>query len=80
MHLKCAIKDFRAGKGFLLFGSLNWTYSGFVNNYEDVVFTSNKEAVRSFHENFESMWFYFDNMEKHDVITRAVLSNKIRLD
>lgn len=79
MHHKYVVKDFSAGNGFVLFGSLNWSYSGFINNYEDIVFTTNAGAVKSFHDNFESMWNYFDDLEKHDVITRAILNNKTKI-
>lgn len=79
MHYKYVVKDYNEKSGFLLFGSLNWTYSGFINNYEDIVFTTNMEAVKSFHDNFESMWCYLDDLEKHDVTVRAVLSNKVKV-
>lgn len=79
MHHKYAVKDYNGKTGYLVFGSLNWTNSGFTNNYEDLVFTTNSDAVNSFNDNFESMWTYLDNQEKYDVITRAVLREKIKV-
>lgn len=79
MHHKYAVKDYNGKSGFLVLGSLNWTNSGFTNNYEDLVFTTNIDAVNSFSDNFESMWTYLDDQEKYDVITRAVLCKKIKV-
>lgn len=78
MHHKYAVKDYDGRSGYLLFGSLNWSVTGFTNNYEDIVFTTNTHAVKSFNDNFENMWLYLDSAEKHDVTVHAALSNKVK--
>lgn len=80
MHHKYAIKDYsEKDSGFLLFGSLNWSFSGFTNNYEDIVFTTNVEAVKNFNDNFKNTWDYLDNLEKQNVTVRAILNNKVKV-
>lgn len=79
MHHKYAVKDCNGKSGFLLFGSLNWTNSGFTNNYEDIVFTTNFEAVKSFSDNFENLWKHVNDLEEYDVTTQAILFNKIKV-
>lgn len=79
MHHKYAIKDYNGTSGFLLFGSLNWSNTGFTNNYEDIVFTTNEEAVDSFSKNFESIWSYVEDLEKNDLTACAILKNKIKI-
>lgn len=57
MHLKYMVKDYGNGSGFLCMGSMNYTtMSAILNNYEDVVFSSNIQLVRQFHENFDNVW------------------------
>lgn len=79
MHHKYAVKDCNGSNGFLVFGSLNWTMTGVTNNYEDLVFTTNKHAVKSYAENFEYMWSYLTNAEEHDITTQAILNEKIKV-
>ncbi|KAJ8919630.1 hypothetical protein NQ315_006156 [Exocentrus adspersus] len=56
MHHKYIVKDYTLSNGYLCTGSLNLTDSGFVNNYEDMVFTSNQYLVQAFHKDFEESW------------------------
>lgn len=72
MHHKYVVKD---GE-YLLFGSMNWTNGAFMDNYENLVFTSEKSVVNSFHQNFEDMWKYV-NEQMGDVEIQAILKRKL---
>lgn len=72
MHCKYMVKDYTESSGFLFTGSLNLTDSGFINNYEDVVFTSNQYVVKAFHENFEECW-NFVKIDNEDLINKTTL-------
>lgn len=75
MHHKFAVKDFHTKSGYLCLGSLNWTISGFFDNYEDLVFTNDVSLVETFHEHFEFMWKSNKEM-KSNVRVKTILSLK----
>lgn len=72
MHYKYIVKDYAETGGFLLTGSLNLTDSGFINNYEDVVLTSNQYVVKAFYENFEECW-NFVKIDNEDIFNKTTL-------
>lgn len=79
MHHKYAVKDYDGDNGYLVFGSLNWTHSAFVKNFEDLVFTTNAEAIKSFSLNFQDMWDYVEKEENTNVVVQAVLKQRINI-
>ncbi|XP_050310560.1 mitochondrial cardiolipin hydrolase [Anthonomus grandis grandis] len=58
MHHKFMVKDYdeRTGEGFLCTGSMNFTSTSPTNNYEMLVFNTNRNVVKSFSDNFEECW------------------------
>lgn len=75
MHTKYIVKDFNIdGAGYLLTGSFNLTYGAFSNNYEDVVFTSQRQMVEDFQNNFSTIWGTFRD-DNQQVFNRHILEN-----
>ncbi|XP_044766926.1 mitochondrial cardiolipin hydrolase-like [Coccinella septempunctata] len=75
MHTKYIVKDYCAQKGgHLLTGSFNLTDVAFSNNYEDVVFTSQRIMVEDFKKNFSKMWDSFKE-DNTQMFNRLVLEN-----
>ncbi|KAJ8964445.1 hypothetical protein NQ317_013855 [Molorchus minor] len=72
MHYKYMVKDYTKCGGFVFTGSLNLSETGFLNNYEDIVFTSNFYTAQAFHENFEECWNYIV-MDNKTLMNRTVL-------
>lgn len=56
MHYKFIVKDYTETNGYLFTGSLNITNQGFLNNYENAVFSSNHCLVEKFHNIFQDAW------------------------
>ncbi|XP_066254475.1 mitochondrial cardiolipin hydrolase-like [Euwallacea similis] len=56
MHHKFILKDYTEEGGFLCTGSLNFSSSSVVNNYEHVIFLSNHHLVSVFQTNFNECW------------------------
>ncbi|XP_017864971.1 PREDICTED: mitochondrial cardiolipin hydrolase-like [Drosophila arizonae] len=46
-------------RGYVLNGSLNWTKLGTVNNFENVVITSNRVIIALYENLFNDMWKHF---------------------
>lgn len=67
------IKDFVEGKGCLYLGSLNWSTSGFQDNYENTVFLTNNNVAQAFYKNFNEAWEIIDNINKNNLFAKAVL-------
>ncbi|RZC37665.1 PLDc 2 domain containing protein [Asbolus verrucosus] len=75
MHSKFMVKDYNSCSGFLCMGSMNFTgISTILNNYENVVFTSNMYIVESFHKNFEKCWKMIKRDNKH-IFNRTILTD-----
>ncbi|KAG5899255.1 hypothetical protein JTB14_035433 [Gonioctena quinquepunctata] len=53
MHYKFIVKDYSANSGYVLVGSMNFSESAFLENYEDLVISSNHYVAEGFHECFE---------------------------
>lgn len=56
MHHKFALIDSR----ILLTGSLNWTKSAVLMNYDNVLVTSSKQLVSNYQEQFDHLWSQFE--------------------
>eukprot|EP00658_Telonema_sp_P-2_P048105 TRINITY_DN3660_c0_g1_i1.p1 TRINITY_DN3660_c0_g1~~TRINITY_DN3660_c0_g1_i1.p1 ORF type:complete len:388 (-),score=94.14 TRINITY_DN3660_c0_g1_i1:482-1645(-) len=52
MHHKFAVMDSQC----MLTGSFNWTREAATHNYENVIFTNNKDFVQTFEASFDEMW------------------------
>lgn len=74
MHYKYIVKDFIQDGGFVYIGSLNMSDNAFLNNYEDLVFTSSKETVAAFHNNYQLCWNYIKT-ENQTLINRVLLDD-----
>lgn len=57
MHHKFALIDSK----ILLTGSLNWTKSAVLMNYDNVLVTSSKQLVAKYQEQFNQLWNQFEN-------------------
>lgn len=79
MHHKYAVKDYNETQkaGYVLFGSINWTNSAFVENYENITFLSSSAVVEAFHDNFEQLWSFLGEEYKNNLLITAILKNKI---
>lgn len=82
MHHKYVVKDYNENEksGFVLFGSMNWTTSAFMNNYEDVIFVSDSGVVEAFHNDFEQMSSFLEDESKNNAFVTAVLNNKVCIE
>ncbi|CAG9816275.1 unnamed protein product [Phaedon cochleariae] len=62
MHYKFIVKDHSESggysSGYLFTGSMNINRSAVMENYEDIVFSSDQYVVKAFHENFEKCFRY----------------------
>lgn len=56
MHHKFALIDSK----ILLTGSLNWTKSAVLMNYDNVLVTSSKQLVSKYQEQFNQLWNQFE--------------------
>lgn len=74
MHYKYMVKDFKADSGYAFLGSSNLTENAFINNYEDMVFTSCKEVVKALHNNFQLCWD-FVQAENKTLVNRVILTD-----
>lgn len=73
MHHKYAIKDYAVDEGYLVFGSINWTSAAHLQNYEDVVFSTDIELVRAFNESFLEMWEFVGGFCRDDLQINEIL-------
>lgn len=74
MHYKYMLKDCDNSGGFLCMGSLNMSDASVLNNFEDMVFSTEPYLVEAFSKNFEHCWGMIDNANQ-DVYNRTVLSD-----
>lgn len=74
MHYKYMVKDCKGDGGYAFIGSPNFTISAFLNNYEDLVFTSSKVVVKALFENFETCWNYI-NAENKTFVNKVKLAD-----
>ncbi|KAK9717589.1 PLD-like domain [Popillia japonica] len=66
-HLKYAIKDYNTGFSAMCCGSLNWTNAAFLNNYENILFTTNEKIIDEYHRNYESSFSYVKTCMENDL-------------
>lgn len=78
MHNKYIIKDYTDDRGFVCMGSMNFTASSPLNNYESFVFMSNHNVVEAFERNFEECWQNI-SLDNEGLINKTILS-QARLD
>lgn len=74
MHYKYMVKDFKEGHGYAFMGSSNLSDNAFLNNYEDMVFTSSKEVVKALYDNFHVCWEYV-KAENQTLVNKIVLAD-----
>lgn len=75
MHYKFMIKDYIEDMGgYVVIGSMNLTNTGFLSNYEDLVFSSNRDLVAAFHDNFVRSWNFVQDDNKF-LINMSVLQD-----
>lgn len=72
MHYKYMLKDYKEDGGYVLIGSMNLTRSAFLENYEDIVFTSDPYVSTSLNENFENCWQYIE-AENQTLLNKTIL-------
>lgn len=73
MHYKYAIKDCDEEAGFILYGSLNWTASGFLENYEDCIFTNSTVLAQEFKRNFNITWDRLTTLAESEEVRDTIL-------
>ncbi|KRT81466.1 hypothetical protein AMK59_5917 [Oryctes borbonicus] len=66
LHYKYAIKDYNSISKAMCCGSLNWTNTAFLNNYESITFTTNESIVDEFYKNFVESYNYVKNLMETD--------------
>ncbi|XP_074028048.1 phospholipase D [Leptinotarsa decemlineata] len=72
MHYKYMVKDYSRTGGYVLVGSMNFTSTAFLENYEDVVISSNHYIVTGFHNNFDKC-FKFVMDDNESLINKTIL-------
>lgn len=55
-ELKPHAAEKRKNYGIIMTGSFNWTWSGVINNHENVVITNHPFLVQQFMKEFEALW------------------------
>ncbi|XP_057672633.1 uncharacterized protein LOC130904092 [Diorhabda carinulata] len=66
MHYKYMVKDYEEGKsGYIVNGSMNLTSNAFLENYENLMFSTDSYLVKSLHDNFEDCWKYIQTENKN---------------
>lgn len=70
-HFKYVVKDYGSESGYLYVGSLNWTVTGVLQNYENITFISNHKVVEQFHNNFEESWRNINETNNTNLTVKA---------
>ncbi|XP_017780277.1 PREDICTED: mitochondrial cardiolipin hydrolase-like [Nicrophorus vespilloides] len=76
-HYKYAVKDYsdKTKTGYAMCGSMNWSQTGIIENYEDIVLTTAKSVVQSLHDNFEESWTFLKKENCRNVYVKTVLDD-----
>ncbi|XP_066151400.1 mitochondrial cardiolipin hydrolase-like [Euwallacea fornicatus] len=72
MHHKFILKDYTEEGGFLCTGSLNFSSSSVVNNYEHIIFLSCHHLVSVFQTNFNECWKNF-TIDNKGLVNKTIL-------
>jgi len=72
MHNKYMIKDYSEESGFVCLGSMNFTATSILNNYESFVFMSNHSVVEAFQINFDECWQNI-SLDNEGLINKTIL-------
>ncbi|CAG9771058.1 unnamed protein product [Ceutorhynchus assimilis] len=72
MHHKYLIKDYSETNGFVCTGSMNFSTTSVLINYESFVFMSNRDVVSAFKRNFDEIWESI-HMDNQGLINKTIL-------
>lgn len=70
------VKDFKDDSGYAFIGSANFSGTAFLNNYEDLMFTTSREVVTALHNNFETSWDYIKS-DNQSLINKMKLADAV---